>query len=317
MWCPPTPPHQDTDIYIDHTMTFLYDQDVMPESQLPPVYIKKEAIKRSRHEAGLMDTRRAIKMARKDDAIYAPRSLFERPSAAIMKMRRDLKLQKYRGIIRPQVPIPGIKLAASKPAPETHNFHAWTVHEDMALLVAVQNYQQLQINLFCILAGHIPNWDFVSDYVNTVSISYRSHKQCRVRYESVLIPREEGKQVFETSPRKKKNKATVFNKFPMAPKTSRPMRTSQLYSQDNNSNFSQIMNQRFDLLKAMSSKKTPGIKTVVTTQLGKNPKHAAVLHECGIDLDHPVLPVVVAAKRAERIAREKKTMVADHSLAQR
>ena len=42
----------------------------------------------------------------------------------------------------------------------------------------------------------------------------------------------------------------------------------------------------------------------------KNPKHSAVLNDYGIGYDNPMSPVQVAAKRAERIAREKK--VGDH-----
>ena len=42
MWCPPTPPHDENDVYIDQTMCFLYEPSVMPESHLPPVYIKRE-----------------------------------------------------------------------------------------------------------------------------------------------------------------------------------------------------------------------------------------------------------------------------------
>lgn len=72
---------------------------VMSESQLPPIYIKKEPNKRSRHEAGLsvdvVSGRRAVKVARKDD-IYEPRSLFDRPSPEMMKMRREIKQQRYR-----------------------------------------------------------------------------------------------------------------------------------------------------------------------------------------------------------------------------
>lgn len=48
MWCPPTPPQHDNDVYMDMSIGFLYDQNIMSESQLPPVYVKKE-VKRSRH----------------------------------------------------------------------------------------------------------------------------------------------------------------------------------------------------------------------------------------------------------------------------
>lgn len=42
MWAPPTPPQDDHDLYIDQSVCFLYEPSVMPESQLPPVYVKKE-----------------------------------------------------------------------------------------------------------------------------------------------------------------------------------------------------------------------------------------------------------------------------------
>lgn len=42
MWAPPTPPQDDNDVYIDQTMFFLYEPTIMPETQLPPVYIRKE-----------------------------------------------------------------------------------------------------------------------------------------------------------------------------------------------------------------------------------------------------------------------------------
>jgi E1A-binding protein p400 len=50
MWCPPTPPQDDNDVYIDHAMGFLYEQTIMSESQLPVVYMKKEH-KRMRMDA--------------------------------------------------------------------------------------------------------------------------------------------------------------------------------------------------------------------------------------------------------------------------
>lgn len=50
MWCPPTPPVDDSDVYIDHTMCFLYEPTIMSEAQLPPVYVKKER-KRARVES--------------------------------------------------------------------------------------------------------------------------------------------------------------------------------------------------------------------------------------------------------------------------
>lgn len=54
MWCPPTPPTTDNDVYIDYSLSFLYENIPMTEAQLPPIYIKKERSK-SRIEAGLSD----------------------------------------------------------------------------------------------------------------------------------------------------------------------------------------------------------------------------------------------------------------------
>ena len=51
MWCPPTPPQDDGDVYIDQALCLLYEPQVMADSQLPPVYVKREK-KRNRYEAG-------------------------------------------------------------------------------------------------------------------------------------------------------------------------------------------------------------------------------------------------------------------------
>lgn len=312
MWCPPTPPQQDTDVYIDQTMAFLYDPTLMSESQLPPIYVKREA-KRSRIEAGLIESRRALKIPRKEDTTNAPKSLFH--SATILKMRRDLKLQKYRGLMRSTIPIAG-KPSIQKPPVEQPVFHDWTIHEDMAILKVIQNFQGLPLNLIVMNPGHTPNWDFVADYVNTVSITYRSPKQCRQRYESHLMQREEGKQLgLDNYIKKKKNKAGALQKYPLLTKTSRSMRTSQLYTADNNSAFSQTMANRFEALRSIANKKAPATRTVITNPLLNKSKHIPVLNDCGIDIEHPVLPVEVAARRAERIAKEKKTMTPDQQMA--
>jgi len=47
LWTPPTPPQDDNDIYIDSVMCLMYDTTPIPESKLPPVYVRKE---RKRHK---------------------------------------------------------------------------------------------------------------------------------------------------------------------------------------------------------------------------------------------------------------------------
>jgi len=44
--------------------------------------------------------------------------------------------------------------------------------------------------------------------------------------------------------------------------------------------------------------------------MNKN-KNTPILNDCGIDLDHPVLPVELASRRAERLAKEKKTVTTE------
>lgn len=61
------------------------------------------------------------------------------------------------------------------------------------ILQAVKQLLELPLNLTIVSPAHTPNWDLVSDVVNSCSRIYRSSKQCRNRYENVLIPREEGK----------------------------------------------------------------------------------------------------------------------------
>jgi len=73
----------------------------------------------------------------------------------------------------------------------------------------VQNYFDVPLNLMIVNPAHTPNWDLVADVVNSCSRVYRSTKHCRLRYENVIIPREEGRIMYDMTPRKqKKQKGT-------------------------------------------------------------------------------------------------------------
>lgn len=260
IWCPPTPPQDDSDVYMDYTLSHLYDTRIMEEASLPPVYVRKE-LKRPRKESvqappddgemrycgnQIIDVielnglscfqnlgRRPAKV-RKEETVYAPRSLFDRPSPALAKLRRDLKLQKCRGIVRPPIPLPNLTLKTPalpiRPIEENENTPEWLIHEDWILLQAVQNLLELPLNLVVLTPAHTPNWDLVADMVNSYSRSYRSPKQCRNRlvsfqyfwealeiknvssrrYFHVILPREEGKAAIDSSPKKiKKTKSLV------------------------------------------------------------------------------------------------------------
>lgn len=89
-------------------------------------------------------------------------------------------------------------------------------------------------------------------------------------------------------------------------KCNRPMKTSQIYLQDNNVSFTHVMNAKFESIRSISNKRTPTMKPVLNNKPDmKNPKHAEVLTGCSIDYDSPMSPVEVATKRADRITKEK------------
>lgn len=305
MWCPPTPPQDDNDIYQDYSLGFLYEPEVIPESQLPLPYVKKD-YKRSRSEAGFyLDGRRPLKV-RKEDNYYPPRSLFDRPSPAVAKIRRDLKIQRYRGNFKQSVQLPGLKQQIpAKPLIEPEGMAEWFIYEDMAILNVIQSLQGLPLNLMLLSPGHTPNWDLVADIVNQSSRTFRTPKQCRYRYEAVIVPREEGKLL--ESPKKQKKNKNPMKISPM--KNVRSMRTSMCFSTDNNSAFTKLLKLKFDNIKTAYIKKAPQLKQVLVNPSLRNPKHAAVLAEFGIsNYENPPAPTDIALRRVERFAKEKQKL---------
>ncbi|KAM3611754.1 uncharacterized protein V6R79_023586 [Siganus canaliculatus] len=296
VWTPPTPPQDDNDIYIDSVMMLMYDTAPMPESKLPPVYIRKE------HKRLKMDPSAARKKKKgHGETVIPPRSLFEK--ASMLKVRREGKDQKKNFSLKQQAPFAKPLPSLVKPAMEAGQDNPeWLISEDWALLQAVKQLLELPLNLTIVSPAHTPNWDLVSDVVNSCSRIYRSPKQCRNRYENVIIPREEGKLVYEANP-KKKTKSIYKSK------NSRPLRTCQIYTQDDNATHIQLYNSRFELMKIIASKRSPPIKPLLgMNPFQKNPKHASVLAESGISYDKPLPPIQVASQRAERIAKEKKAL---------
>ncbi|XP_030075667.1 E1A-binding protein p400 isoform X2 [Microcaecilia unicolor] len=300
LWTPPTPPQDDNDIYIDSVMCLMYDTTPVPESKLPPVYVRKE---RKRHKMDPAVAGRKKKQ-RHGDMVIPPRSLFDRAAPGLLKMRREGKEQKKNILLKQQTqfakPLPALVKPPAEAGPDNPE---WLISEDWALLQAVKQLLELPLNLSIISPAHTPNWDLVSDVVNSCSRIYRSSKQCRNRYESVVIPREEGKFIYEASP-KKKSKSIHKNK------NNRPLRTGQIYTQDEGVTHTQLYTSRFELMKMMAGKRSPPLKPLLgMNPFQKNPKHASVLAESGISYDKPLPPIQVASLRAERIAKEKKALV--------
>ncbi|XP_022348101.1 E1A-binding protein p400 [Enhydra lutris kenyoni] len=290
LWTPPTPPQDDNDIYVDPVLCLTYETTPIPESKLPPVYVRKE---RRRHRTDPSVAGRK-KKPRHGEPVVPPRSLFDRATPGMLKMRREGKEQKKNILLKQQTQFAKPLPTFAKPTAESGADNPeWLISEDWALLQAVKQLLELPLNLTIVSPAHTPNWDLVSDVVNSCSRIYRSSKQCRSRYENVLIPREEGKS-----------------------KNNRPLRTGQMYAQDENATHTQLYTSHFDLMKMTAGKRSPPIKPLLgMNPFQKNPKHASVLAESGINYDKPLPPIQVASLRAERIAKEKKAL-ADQQKAQ-
>ncbi|MEE6504394.1 hypothetical protein FKM82_005176 [Ascaphus truei] len=307
IWTPPTPPQDENDIYIDSVMCLMYDTNPILESKLPPVYVRKE---RKRHKTDPAAAGRKKKL-RHGESVVPPRSLFDRATPGMLKVRREGKEQKKNILLKQQTqfakPLPTLVKPATETGPDNPE---WLISEDWALLQAVKHLLELPLNLTIVSPAHTPNWDLVSDVVNSCSRIYRSSKQCRSRYENVIIPREEGKLMFEANPKKK-------TKSIYKTKNSRPLRTSQIHAQDEGVTHTQLYTSRFELMKMTAGKRSPPIKPLLgMNPFQKNPKHASVLAESGINYDKPLPPIQVASLRAERIAKEKKALVEQHHRAQ-
>lgn len=148
----------------------MYKKDLIPESNLPPVYVppkhpKKQVVPSSVTKAGYerppefpMDvseteepaaSKKSPKVQRRDEPIFAPRSLFDRPSPALAKLRRDYRLQKYscRPAVAPtkstlgpgSISFPIIPPSQAKPPPPAPpDMVEWMISEDFALLQVIK-----------------------------------------------------------------------------------------------------------------------------------------------------------------------------------
>lgn len=98
---------------------------------------------------------------------------------------------------------------------------------------------------------------------------------------------------------------TLFYFSQQQSKSSRSMRTSQLHNQDKNSSFTSTGSQRYEIMKSVSNKRTPTVKPSIVNPTMRNSTNTAVLAEYKIQIDNPLTPIEVAARRADRIAKEK------------
>ena len=313
-----------------------YSKQIIPENQLPPVHVKKEkktgptpfdarvicapmsppTLSGQMSPSSMGSDVTKTKIKREDLPSSAPpKSLFDRPRPMKMVPRRPM------GGLQPS-PFhsshlgPGSGSASGagsfQPLRPLDAGPEWTIQEDWALHQAVTSLQDLSLATVSTggHSGHIVNWDLVSDMVNAVSWCYRPAKQCRARWEASLVPREEGRITMDNTPKKmKKDKKLGINKMDkkaLLP-SANAMKTAALYRNDNNNAISTTFSSRFETIKAIANKRTPTTTPLLVNPTLRNPKHAAVLAESGVDYESPVSPIQVAANRAERIQASKRT----------
>ncbi|XP_050535331.1 helicase domino isoform X2 [Daktulosphaira vitifoliae] len=312
----------ENEFYHDPLYFNQYCYSPMTEAQLPPLPSSR---KRPRTDATFISNRSCLpaSLSSNPKSIYGtrdnnagewlpnentfphlPRSMFDRASGALLKMRNDIRLQRYRGINRPM----NMTLASLKPplparpVQEPAHVPDWLIHEDYALLQAVQRVQEMTLNLVILCPAHTPNWDLVSELVNMMSRVYRSPKQCKNRYESVIVAREEGRMLQEQLLKKQKKKIN------------RGLRTSQIYTSDDNRTHTQLLISRFNGLLSVAAKRQPLCRTnnqstssqLANTPLIPNASHINILKEnYDVDYNVPLGPMQVISRRTDRMIREK------------
>ena len=298
----------------------LYNTEEMKDEDLPPVYIKKE--KKRDNLVGGSISQSAVpspassstplspadkpKIKREESITTAPKSIFDRP-----KPFKTIARPRPGGVLNPvtfgsqtltnQLSSTKTVIREGDSGPE------WSIQEDWALHQAIISLQEMPLSLSANSPAHVSNWDMVSDIVNAVSRCFRSPRQCRNRYETTILPREEGKILYnDITPTKKPKKTKLNLKQPEKKSSiSKPMKTSVLFKQDNNNAWSSQFASRFETIKAIANKRTPTTKPLLVSSTQRNPKHASVLADFSVSYDTPLSPVQVAANRAERILRDK------------
>lgn len=276
----------------------------MDETELPPIHVKKELVSLNKLEPMIgtpgfsptgdmstMDYKNKIRNETLYGPIagvmpgptYAPRSLFDRPinpQKVRPKVPRPHPQPPGRDGPNKVPPLPFHPLP--RPQVEAESVPDWLVAEDWALLTAVRDLLELPLNLQATSPAHTPNWDMVADMVNSVSYVYRGPRQCRNRYESIVVPREEGRILFDLSsiappdlsqmgtPTSKKKKKQEKKSLPQPPpKPNRPIKTGTLFKQDENRAWTQMFGSRFGSIKAVAMKRAPTTKPLVVNPVPK------------------------------------------------
>ncbi|NXO49120.1 EP400 protein, partial [Aramus guarauna] len=179
LWTPPVVPENHDDVYTDLVMCLMYTSTPIPESKLPPLFVRR-ARKRRRTDLSSSGERKKRCHRR---MVVPPPSLFNQVTPRILKTRQKGKAQKTLLWAKEKTysarPLSGLIKSA---ADAGQHSPAWLVAEDLALLKAVKQLWALPLNVAIVSPAQTANWDFVSDVVNSCNYVYRSPKQCQNHY---------------------------------------------------------------------------------------------------------------------------------------
>ncbi|NXP47354.1 EP400 protein, partial [Heliornis fulica] len=170
LWTPPVVPENHDDVYTDSVMCLMYTNTLIPESKLPPLFVRR-ARKRRRTELSSSGERK--KHCRRKTVVPPP-SLFNQVTPRILQSRQKtfLWVKQKLSFARPLV----VSADTRQESPP------WLISEDLALLKAVKQLWTLPLNLAVASLAQTANWDFVSDVVNSCNYVYRSPEQCQDHY---------------------------------------------------------------------------------------------------------------------------------------
>ncbi|XP_066835166.1 E1A-binding protein p400-like isoform X1 [Anser cygnoides] len=227
IWTPPVVPENHNDVYTDSVMRLMYSSTPIPESKLPPPFVRK-ARKRQRTDLPSSGERKKHCHRR-----IPPPSLFDQVTPRTLKTRQKSKAQKAHLLVKQQAYFARPLSAHIKSAAGTwQDSPAWLISEDVALLKVVKELLALPLNLAILSPAQTVNWDFVSDVVNSCNYVYRSPEQCQNHYIKTFVGAE-GKNI---------------NGY--------PLRVRQAYSKDKNSEHNQIYMNHFELMTMTARKRS-------------------------------------------------------------
>ncbi|EDV22089.1 uncharacterized protein TRIADDRAFT_59226 [Trichoplax adhaerens] len=268
-WMPPTPP-DDAD---DNGSTLNerlrgYQNSTLSESDQPPPH---NASGVRSLIVSIADTR----MRKKDqrDYIRPPRSLFDRKYVTGGDNRYVSRKVKGK-LNKPPLPL-NVRQTETKPFPD------WAIADDWALLQAIRTILDLPLSLTVSYPAHNINWDLISNVVSSSGQIYRSPRQCRERFFNTLQQREEGKV-----------------------KVNKGLQTHQLISQDKGRTQVGGYNGVFDMVKRIGNKRKPTLRQMLVISHHKNSKHIESLKK-SVTTTSTITPIQLAAKRVERLTKEK------------